>query len=250
MTENQELLSRLNDLDALANKRQIVCYSDFLNIDEYSSYLTQKHSYSCDTVPFSDIADLERQMIAFIPDAFSVEDLQFPIAILKIEPKHLKFAQEINHRDVLGAIMHLGIERKLIGDIFVKDKEAIVLVSEKIADFLCEQLVQIKRTDVVLKQIYEFPDVFESKFEYSTATIASLRLDCIVAEFANCSRNAAERHIKQGNTYVNSKQVEQCSYSCKINDKISVRGVGKMILFDVVGKSKKDKTIIRIKKYL
>lgn len=250
MTENQELLSRLNDLDILANKRQIICYSDFLNMNEYSSYLMQKQSYSCDTVSFSEIADLERQMIAFIPDAFSLEEADFPIALLKIEPKHPKYAQEINHRDVLGAIMHLGIERKLVGDIFVQEKEALVLVNEKIVDFLCEQLNQIKRTDVVLKQIFEFPNTFEAKFEYSAATVSSLRLDCLVAEFANCSRTAAERYIKQGNTYVNSKQVEQCSYNCKVDDKISVRGVGKMVLYDVAGKSKKDKTIIRIKKYV
>ena len=249
MTDHQELLSRLNDLDSLAQKRQMICYSDFLNMDEYSSYLTQKHSYSCDTVPFSDIANLERQMIAFIPDAFCFNELNFPVAIFKIEPKNVKFAQEITHRDVLGAIMNLGIERKLIGDIFVSEREACFLANDKIKEFLLDELHQIKRTDVVLKEIFGLPDIFQTKFDEFNRSVASLRLDCIVAEFANCSRSVSERYIKQGLVYLNYKQTEQVSVLCKPGDIISVRGIGKMILDDVIGKSKKDKVVIRIKKY-
>ncbi len=247
MTDNQELLSRLADLDYLANKRQIICYSDFLNVDEYSSYLTQKHSYSCDTVPFSDIANLERQMIAFIPDAFSFEDATFPISILKLAPKNPKFAQSISHRDVLGALMSLGIERKLIGDIFISDKDGCFLVNNKIKDYIIDELHQIKRNEIIIKEIHQIPDDFKPKFDIYNRTISSLRLDCLVAEFANCSRSAAEKYVKQGQVFVNSKQIEQCSYLCKTEDIISVRGIGKMILNDIMGKSKKDKLVIQMK---
>ena len=250
MTDNNEIVRRLADLDYLAQKRQIICYSDFLNIDEYSSYLLQKHSYSCNTVPFSEIADLERQMIAFIPDALCFDNLEFPISFMKIIPKNVKFAQELSHRDVLGVLMNMGLDRKLIGDIFISEKEACFLANSKIKDYLLNEFHQIKRTEVELTEVDELPECYKPKFEDIKCSVASLRLDCLVAEFAHCSRSSAEKYIKQGLTSVNSKQILHNSYICKPGDKLSVRGVGKVILEDVTGKSKKDKLVIIFKKYI
>lgn len=249
MTDNQEIVRRLGDLDYLAQKRQMICYSDFLNMDEYSSYLMQRQSYTCDTVPFSEIADMERQMIAFIPDALCFNEIQYPITYLKINVKNKKFAQSFSHRDVLGVLMNMGIDRKLIGDIFISDTEACFLANSRIKDFLLEEFHQIKRTDVYLEEVEGLPTCFKPKFETFKCSVASLRLDCIVAEFAKCSRSGAERFVKQGQVYVNSKQILQGSYNCKVNDKVSVRGVGKMIFHDIIGTSKKDKIVIEIRKY-
>lgn len=246
--EQQDIVKRLKDLDSLAAKRQMICYSDFLNTEEFSSYLTNQHLFHCDIMTFSEIADLERQMIAFIPDALSFEP-DYPISILKICYKSRKYAQKLTHRDILGALMGLGIERKLIGDIWVAEEQCVFLAHEKMKDYLIDTLHQINRTEVYLEEIDVLPGEFKPKFQEMSFHIASMRLDCIVSEFARCSRSVSEKYIKQGHVFVNSKEIIQGSYTCKDGDKISVRGIGKMIVLNKDGETKKGKLVLKIKKY-
>jgi len=248
MNEEKKIKKRSKDLDYLSQKRQTVCYSDFLNTHEYSSYLTQKHSYSCDTVLFTEIVDLERQMIAFNPDALNLYP-EFPVSCLEIIPQNIRFCQEFSHRDILGVLMSLGLERKLIGDIFVDGSRACFLVHNRVKQFLMDEFKQIKRTEVYLKELESIPKQFENHFDDMRCSVASMRLDCIVAECGHFSRSNAERHIKQGMVFINSKEVLQSSNICKSGDKISIRGIGKFIICDQLGESRKGKIILNIKKY-
>ncbi len=81
----------------------------------------------------------ERQMIAFHPDALAFS-WEYPICCLKIEPKAVKFSEALSHRDYLGTILGLGVERSVIGDILVQEHAAWVFCQEKIADFIEENL--------------------------------------------------------------------------------------------------------------
>ena len=66
---------------------------------------------------FGGIPDCERQMACFRPDTERDADVPFPIVCLRIRPKSARFSEALSHRDFLGALLHLGLERDSIGDI-------------------------------------------------------------------------------------------------------------------------------------
>ena len=80
----------------------------------------------------------ERQMAAFYPGTVGFS-WEYPIDCLKITPKALRFSEELGHRDYLGAILNLGVDRSVVGDILIKDKEAWVFCLHKMSDFFYRQ---------------------------------------------------------------------------------------------------------------
>ena len=89
----------------------------------------------------------ERQMIAFYPTDLGFY-WEYPICCLKIEPKAVKFSEALTHRDYLGTILGLGVERSVIGDILVKEHGAWVFCHNKIADFIMKNLCRVRHTTV------------------------------------------------------------------------------------------------------
>ena len=142
------IVRRFIDLSRQADTKGIVLFSDFLNMNEIN-LLEQNKSDLCSSYSlFGGYEYAERQMVAFQPDALYY-NWEFPISCIQYRPVNEKFAQDLSHRDVLGAIMHLGIERSLIGDILFQKKEVFVFCHQKISSYLLEELSQIKRTQVI-----------------------------------------------------------------------------------------------------
>ena len=116
--EREELFCRrMEELADAAYSRGIVTFSDFLDlyelhmihgIDWRGHGVTVAHSGGYDSA--------ERQIAAFLPDALLFE-WQYPWKCLKVLPAAPKFAETLTHRDYLGSILGLGIERCKIGDI-------------------------------------------------------------------------------------------------------------------------------------
>ena len=117
---------RLMDLAQMAYKRGIVTYSDFLNLNELNIFqgIRPKLSFLT-TESFGGYEFAERQMAAFLPDTL-VFCPEYPIACLKISPLQKKFSEKLTHRDYLGAILNLGIDRSRNGDILVEETYAYV----------------------------------------------------------------------------------------------------------------------------
>ena len=92
----------------------------------------------------------ERQIAAFLPDALSY-NYDFPVVSLKIRPLQKKFAEDLSHRDYLGALLNLGVDRSKIGDILVGEKEAIFFCEEGIAPFLQQELTRVRHTPVLVE---------------------------------------------------------------------------------------------------
>ena len=91
-------------------------------------------------------------MAAFLPDALYYE-YRYPISVIRITPANRKFAEDLTHRDFLGGILHLGIERSCLGDLLVDDSACHVFVTEAMADFICENLTRIRHTVVRAEKI-------------------------------------------------------------------------------------------------
>ena len=152
MQKEEELLrKRLIELSKIAHHRNFITYTDFLNLNE----LNILHTLPKDTLytpyrTFGGYASSERQIAAFLPDALclrsEIEDLAYPMGIIHILPRSQKFSEQLSHRDYLGALLSLGIERSKIGDIIVEEQGAFVFVSDKLLSYVCKEMTQIRRT--------------------------------------------------------------------------------------------------------
>lgn len=209
---------RILDLANLADRRGIITYTDFMNLNELNIF----HS-TVGKIPFvrwkffGGYAKAERQLAAFIPDALyfrydfsqkgdSDEDaIPFPIVCLQIRPLNLKFAEKLSHRDYLGAILNLGIDRSVTGDILIDEECAYLFCMQKIADFLCDNLTRIRHT-TVLCQVFEGErKEIPLRTEKIEGTVASVRLDTLLALAWKTSRSSLVGMIEDGRVFVNGK---------------------------------------------
>ncbi len=191
----------------------------------------------------------ERQMARF-GDAESIGyELPFPIATLCVSPLLMKFADEFNHRDFLGAIMNLGIKRETVGDIIVKGKEAYIFVHEKIADYIIENLDKVKHTNVRVERLLELPELLETKKQEKEILVSSIRLDVVIAGRYKLSRNQALQLFRSQKVFVNGRVCENNSYQVKEGDIISVRGFGKMEFKQISGETRKGRIYITVLNY-
>lgn len=172
------------------------------------------------------------------------EDLQdFVSALYAPGP----FSKSLSHRDVLGALMHAGLEREAIGDIICEDEKIYVICFANLAPFIQQEIRQIAHSSVYFSACD--PKVLpKPSFESLRINTASLRADCVVAALAHCSRSKAKELIHQGLVKVNDEVLESVKTLCN-NDDISIRKVGKFRLGETITHTKKDRLVVQIYKY-
>lgn len=146
--EEQLLQKRLAELSDKAFTRGIVTFSDFLNLNELNILHTSpKDMFPARYETYGGYDLSERQMVAFLPDALYYE-YAYPVAVIEISPVNRKFAEELTHRDYLGALMNLGIERCKLGDIIVDGGRALLFAKEELAAYIAGELTRIRQTTV------------------------------------------------------------------------------------------------------
>ena len=211
MNEQDLCQKRLLDLSRQADRKGIVLFSDFLNLNELNIY----HQSATRTECFGGIPCAERQMIAFLPDALYY-DWEYPISALKITPAYPKFAEKLGHRDILGSLMQLGIDRCKLGDILVGEQEAYLLCEETVADYFAEHLEKIRHTLVKVEPC-------------SLCDLKITQADAVIACVYHLSRSQASLLLRQEKVFVSGKLMQNPSYTCHADDIISVRGYGRFI---------------------
>ena len=191
----------------------------------------------------------ERQIIRFGgKDIFGYEE-PFPIVCLKIVPLNEKFADNLNHRDFLGALMNLGIERETIGDILVEDKHAYLFCLESISQYIIENLTRVKHTVVKAEVVTGKVNEIEIKKTEKTIQVSSERVDAVVARVFNISREACVILFKEQKVFINGRLTTGNATKVKEGDRISVRGFGKFDLKGQIGVSKKGKLNLTVSVY-
>ncbi len=194
--------------------------------------------------------EAERQMARF-GDVDSIGyEMPFPIKLLSIKPMMEKFAEELNHRDYLGAMMNLGVKRETLGDILVKGKEAYVFVDEKMAQYIVDNLDKVRHTHVKVAEIEALPEQLATKKEQRELLVSSLRLDVVVAGRYKMSRSQALELFRGQKVFVNGRVCENNSYQVKEDDVISVRGHGKMSFKHISGETRKGRIYVTIEDYV
>lgn len=191
----------------------------------------------------------ERSMARFGDENEIGWEQNFPITILKVSPLNVKFADTLTHRDFLGALMNLGIERDQIGDIAVKDNEAYIFVTDKMADYICEKLDKVKHTSVKCEITDNIPDGELYRCENEEIIVSSVRIDCVTAGIFKLSRKEAQNLIESEKVFVNSRAVISVSKELCENDIVSVRGHGKFVFSGEKSRTKKGRIVIAVGVY-
>lgn len=243
---------RMQDLAKASYSRGIPIFTDFLTMNEISLL----HSMSSQLAGvrynlYGGYEFAERQMAVFVPDAlFDVwgNDKEYPITMLKIEPAHKKFSEKLTHRDYLGSILGLGIERCKIGDIILEESHGYVFCCNKMAEFLLQELSKIRNTHVRVS-ISDDNVTPAIQFQEMKSSVASLRADAVIATVCKLSRSSVITLFQSQRVFVNGRLTESNSHLLKEGDIVSVRGFGKFVFEEVLSMTKKDRYYILVKIY-
>ena len=237
--KDEFFIKRIRELANLSYQRDIVTFSDFLNLNEQNIINDRKNQMPGVVMEcFGGYEQAERQMVAFHPDAL-LFPWKYPIKCLKAEPLAAKFSEDLTHRDFLGAVLNLGIERAVIGDILVQKHTAWIFCHEKIADYIIENLTRVRHTTMKLSMVDNLEHIPEPEFQEINGTCASVRLDALIGLAFQTSRNSMVPFIEGGQVFVNGKLITSNGYEPKDGDIISVRGKGRFRYEGVSRQTKK-----------
>lgn len=227
-------------------------FTDFLGLAEQSVLAEVCRETNTKCTLFGGIDGAERVIARFGDKEELYYSEDFPIVILKIAPRSQKFANALSHRDFLGAILNLGIERRTVGDIAIVDNVGYTFVKDEVADYICSSLSRVKLTDVTCSVIA--PDLLpEGKLyrtEWRRVQLSGERLDAIVAKVFSLSRDDAQALFRRSLVFINGRLCESTSHTPKDSDVISVRGYGRFIYRGISSTSKKGKLNADVELYV
>lgn len=194
----------------------------------------------------------ERQMVSFGSEQMFGYEPTWPIRVLKIVPLLEKFSDELTHRDFLGALMNLGIERYVLGDILVKEhKRAYVFCHEKVAEYIIENLTKIKHTNVRCIEVSaeQEMDGLAPVLEDMSVIVSAPRFDSIVAAVTKCSRSETANLFRAGKVSRNGRLFENYSAQLRDGDTFSVRGYGKFRYCGSGNETRKGRVYVQLQKF-
>ncbi|MCC8029383.1 MAG: YlmH/Sll1252 family protein [Lachnospiraceae bacterium] len=251
MQEDRELRRRILDLANRCYQSNIYMYSGFLSMGGQTVFHAMESDVSF--VPwtlFGGGADCERQILRFgSPDMLGYEE-DFPTRCLIVRPLNQKFADPLTHRDFLGALMHLGVERDVLGDIVVRDQVGYIFCEDTMAEYLRGLLVRVKHTSVACEIADACPTAAKPEFSVQELVVSSERCDAVVAKLYQLPRSRSIQLFQSKQVFVNGCRFENNSASLKPGDVVSVRGFGKFVFDGCLGETKKGRIRVGIRKYV
>lgn len=250
--DGEELLFRKR-LEELANRsyaNQQYLFTGFLSAAELDIYYQMEHelSYACATLS-GGTNDCERLMLRFGSEALCGYEEPFPIACIAIVPLLEKFGEVLSHRDYLGALMNLGIERSTLGDIIIEGKHAFLFCTEQMTPYILENLDKVKHTNVQCSLAKEIPKSTVVQVERKMVQVGAMRADSMIAKVYHLSRSESLDLFRAKKVFVNGRLTENNSGSLKPEDKVTVRGYGRFCCVNIAGESRKGKLNVEVDVY-
>ncbi len=242
------MIDHLLDLADRSREQNRYLFSEFLSLPEQSEFLKAIGKNSA--IPYTfwgGTEDCERKVIRFGSREELGYDEPFPISCLKLEPRMQKFADKLEHRDVLGALMNLGIRREVLGDIFLEENVAYLFCLTSIGEYIQESLTQIRHTSVKVSLCEMLPELSGSEPRLVECTVSSERIDVMIAERYNLSRSNVNELFRQGRVFLNGRETQQNSAALKGEDLVTVRGYGRFCYEENLGMTRKGKIRVAAK---
>lgn len=226
--EIQQLKNRFRELADKSYAQNIYTFSGFLGLGEQDAFwqLERELSY----VPFclwGGAEQTDRKVLRFgSPEEYGYEE-PYPIVCIHIRPLSEKFSDDFSHRDFLGALMNLGIDRSTLGDIRVGLREGYLFCLDSIAEYICTSLDQVKHTRVTCKIVREMKELPEDIPLKTDVLVSSQRIDAVSSKVYCQSRSDMLELFRSRKVYVNGRLCENNSRLLKAGDVVNVRGFGK-----------------------
>lgn len=180
--------------------------------------------------------DAERVQVCFHP---SWSEAEFTAVWVEIRWA-AKFAH-VEHRDLLGSLMALGMDRSFFGDLIAQEDRAYLLCLPEMAARLPMEWDKAGNVPIKVKQLDEAPVIEPPRGEMLRDTVASLRLDCILSAGMKTSRSRAAEIIRTGAVGVNHMPEERTDRVLAVGDLLSIRGFGRIRLIEVGNPTRKDR---------
>lgn len=244
------LRNRIRDLADQAFSRGIYTCSGFLTPLEQDLYLGMRQELPVKSELLGGHEAAIRRLIRFGSETELGYPFESPIRVLHVRPKAEKFASECSHRDYLGAMLALGIDRKLTGDILVRGKEAWIFALESVCPYLIGNLTSVGRTQTVCELCGPDVPVIEPQFRELSVNIASERLDLILGAAAGIKREDAKKLLAADKVFVNGRLAVSPGQKLRAGDELVIRGFGKYLFDGAGGTTKKGRQIVVLRKYL
>lgn len=308
--DEQLLMKRFRELAIRAQRTQQVVYSSFLSLYEQQllrqtlaeagsakvclceNQLELKGYDGARVVLDGGYAQAERRLAVFLPapDSWIPSEVPYPeilsyiscdealsYCVIEIRAAHAAFAQNLTHRDYLGALMKLGLERETLGDIIVlhselpdgksvislpetsrhasgADKEgpgrALVFVRRSLASIVLDELQMVNHTKVACRQLEGGQIEYEPEYKEIIGTVASIRLDALLSLGFHESRTKLAGLISGGKVFLNGKQVLSNSQEVSEGDLVSVRQMGKFRFEKIMNESRKGRIFVCIHRFI
>lgn len=221
--------------------------TDFLNPAEIKYCIYLMNSFGFDSYYISPgLENCERNVIVLFNEYYKPESSEY-LGILSFS----NHDNEINHRDILGAVLSLGVNRSKIGDILFTENDAIIFIKNSIKNYLKNNLLKVKNKNISINEIDKFDfNLVKQDYVKKTMIVSSLRFDTICSGLINVSRRNALEKITRGDVKLNFSQNKSAHDIVEEYSVISIRGFGRFKILTCVGRTKKDNYIIEYLKYL
>lgn len=242
--DSKLIVARVNDLKQISNKTNIPKFMGFLTSQETAvaiKQFSQDERYCI----FGGYEDAERVMLGVLPEW--CDDPYFPISAVTFRYRE---CDTLSHRDFLGSLMALGITRESVGDILVEKGRAVVFVDEDVEKFVLTQISKVGNVGVEICEGFTVPLPQQSQKQSFSTTVASTRVDAVVASLCNVSRSTATQKINDGYVSINSVCVGKTTAIVKCGDKITIRQKGRFEITSCDGHSKSGRIILKYDKYV
>lgn len=246
--EESILLSNVLSWAEVANEKHFSKFSFFL--DERQQELCKRAlaSQKLDNYKFwGGFDEATRKVIGLFPNDEKLDADDYPVKSLRFT---FRKEDKLTHRNFLGTLMSLQIERKCVGDILVGEGSANVIVVDSVADRVLDEIFKVGGVGVKCAIGFDKSIKAEFKTETINGTVASLRADCLFSLAARLSREKAASLIKMRGISIEHMLTYRPDTRIEQGQSFSVKGFGKFILRSVYGVSKKDRIRVELCKFI
>lgn len=242
-----KLQNRLRDLADKSFQQNLFTFTGFLGLSEQDIFwrMEEKLRYAGYTL-YGGREAADRKQVRFGNGEELGYEVPFPIVCVHIKPLNRKFADDLSHRDVLGALMNLGIERSTIGDILVGDREAYLFCLDAISEYICQNLEQVRHTHVICSVTQDCAEVPAEEPLRQSIQVSSPRIDALLAKVYHKSRSDCLELFRTGKVFVNGRLCENNARLLKDGETVNARGYGKFVYTGQARETKKGKLNVEI----
>ncbi|MCL2592382.1 MAG: YlmH/Sll1252 family protein [Defluviitaleaceae bacterium] len=227
------------------NKPTFTEFLDPIKTEEFKRRIS-KELISIKISSFGGSEGCERQIIAFSPEYMEITDDDYPIDAIEIKFSD-KTSKNLTHRDFLGSILGLGIDRARVGDIVIFAERAIAFIHRDVSGFVVNNLTQVRNVSVFASIISsELIFLPLSEYEEMIINLSSMRLDGVLSCAFKISRSQVSKLIEADKALINWVLCKKSERLIKEGDMITLRGYGRVKIAQVIGQTKKDKIVLRI----